>query len=967
MDDNSNKPFPKYGTSLQDKLLILQARDKYVRSQRKKQTDIETAKVVAGNCADMCPEFERYFRRDNRLVVSPFEETNGEPDDQKMIKEYVRSSADQEEPLPYELRPPAVLERTMLYLARNIIDLIDGPEESCDEAGWYDFLWNRTRAIRKDITQQDLNGLPSVYLMERCARFHIYAGHRFFGQDPQFFPRINDENLVKCIQSLKDFYYDLSLKGVECPNEAEFRSYDILLNLGNSDVLRGISRLRKSVRESEAIKFAVKVHAAYSNNNYVRFFNLLREATFLAACVMHRYFGQMRFHAFRLLRRAFTVSNQQEQFAVNYVFDQLCFDEEAEFEEFCGRVGVQMDEEYIYLDKNNVYLTRNENIPAPFELIGRRSTEYIDAKKGRRALSEIIYNEKMAESPPRQPLQNSFDENGQLVETEIELDAETTVKISHSAVQAFSAKSNKENNRPTDEKQQAKPALAKGLFSQPNVFKSSGNSETTSTVTTQNLFGKNRVTFTSQPATQSSNIFGSQQSIFSGPTGNQNLFGKESASSGLFGKEQTSSNLFGKESASSTNLFGKEQTSSNLFGKEPSSSNLFGKEPSSSNLFAPPPAKEQSTNESLFGASNLFSKTGTSNLFSSTVAQPAPGLSFKVPEQPRTADDEQKQPKPKQQKLSEEELSYLSAGILQELLDEVLYATVKRHTLNVFISDRAVQMANEIMAEVFEQVTGEVCASVLTYEQTKHAELKQLIGLMSERLCDGLINEQLAELTASIARKEYLNELNAFIHTKSEVFANSYFEETFEQLLYDICLSTYQSEWRERQRIVGYIREKRGWRLAGIYFRHWKRRCDYLKRYRFMRDNFPASCMEKSPPALKRVISVPELGYEPTTKRRLTEQLNGQPQFSLRTSSLSRDASSMRSSLNLDLSKESCIEDELKQIQENLKRKERQEELSTKSKLEYARRALDNLKKVSQTFNNSLSFVRPFFSKNNQS
>lgn len=921
MDDNPNKPFPKYGTTLQDKVLILQVRDKYVRSQRKKQTDIETAKVVAGNCADMCPEFERYFRKDNRLVVSPFEETNGEPDDHKMIKEYVRSSADQEEPLPYELRPPKVLERTMLYLVRNIVDQIDNPNESIEEAGWYDFLWNRTRAIRKDITQQDLNGLSSVYLMERCARFHIYAGHRFFGEDPQVFPRINDENLVKCIQSLKDFYYDLSLKGVECPNEAEFRGYDILLNLGSSDVLRGISRLRKSVRDSEAIKFAAKVHAAYSNSNYVRFFNLLRQATFLDACVMHRYFGQMRFHAFRLLRKAFTHANQQELFAMNYVFDQLCFDEEAEFEEFCSRVEVSMDDDYnIYLDKSNVYLSRNENIPAPFDLIGRRSTEYIDAKKGRRSLSAIIYNEAMDENPyRRQPLQNSFDENGQLVDTEIALDAETTVKISQPAVQAFSAK-NKENNRPAEEKQQAKPAfgLSKGLFSQANVFKSSAGNSDAST-TNQNLFGRDRSAFTSQASgtQKSSNIFGPQQPIFSAVTANQNLFGKEAPPS---------------------------------------------------NLFAPAANEQptQSTGENLFSASaNLFSKTvaGTNNLFSSTVATPAQPFSFKLPEQPAAVPvDKQVEKRPKeQQKLSEEELSFLSAGVLQELLDEVLYATVKRHALNVFISDCSVQMANEIMVEVFDQVTGELCASVLNYEKKKHEELKQLIDLMSDRLCTALIQEQLGELTASIARKEYLNELNTFIHTKSELFANSYFEETFEQLVFDICLTTYQSEWRERQRIIGYIREKRGWRLAGIYFRHWKRRCDYLKRYRFLRDSFPASCMENSPPTLKRMISVPEIGYEPTHKRQLTE-LNGQ--FSLRSSSLARDASSMRSSLNLDLSKESCIQDELSQIQETLRRKERHEELSTKSKLEYARKALDNLKKVSQTFNNSLTFVRPFFSRN---
>ena len=60
------------------------------------------------------------------------------------VKEYSRSSADQEEPLPHELRPSAVLSRTMDYLVTQIMDQKEGSLRD-----WYDFLWNRTRGIRK--------------------------------------------------------------------------------------------------------------------------------------------------------------------------------------------------------------------------------------------------------------------------------------------------------------------------------------------------------------------------------------------------------------------------------------------------------------------------------------------------------------------------------------------------------------------------------------------------------------------------------------------------------------------------------------------------------------------------------------------------------------------------------------------------------------------------------------------------
>lgn len=75
--------------------------------------------------------------------------------------------------------------------------------------------------------------------MEKCARFHIHCTARLCELDMQDFDqKINDENLTKCMQTLKHMYYDLSLKNVFCPNEAEFRSYDVLLHLNDGEVLR---------------------------------------------------------------------------------------------------------------------------------------------------------------------------------------------------------------------------------------------------------------------------------------------------------------------------------------------------------------------------------------------------------------------------------------------------------------------------------------------------------------------------------------------------------------------------------------------------------------------------------------------------------------------------------------------------------------------------------------------------------
>jgi hypothetical protein len=124
--------------------------------------------LLAGSCMDMCPERERYSR-EYLSLCSKYEnifnpETNAyEIDYNIMIKEYSRSSADQDLPLPNEMRPLPVLYETMLYIINEIITRIEtaavaeDPENSDFSVGeWYDFIWNRTRSIRKDIIQQRL-------------------------------------------------------------------------------------------------------------------------------------------------------------------------------------------------------------------------------------------------------------------------------------------------------------------------------------------------------------------------------------------------------------------------------------------------------------------------------------------------------------------------------------------------------------------------------------------------------------------------------------------------------------------------------------------------------------------------------------------------------------------------------------------------------------------------------------------
>ncbi|XP_012635523.2 germinal-center associated nuclear protein [Microcebus murinus] len=334
----------------EEKYRLLDQRDRVMRQARVKRTDLDKARTFVGTCPDMCPEKERYMR-ETRSQLSVFEVLPGtdQVDHAAAVKEYSRSSADQEEPLPHELRPSLVLSRTMDYLVTQIMDQQEGSLRD-----WYDFVWNRTRGIRKDITQQHLCDPLTVSLIEKCTRFHIHCAH-FMCEEPMssFDAKINNENMTKCLQSLKEMYQDLRNKGVFCSSEAEFQGYNVLLNLNKGDILREVQQFHPDVRNSSEVKFAVQAFAALNSNNFVRFFKLVRSASYLNACLLHCYFNQIRKDALRALNFAYTVSTQRSTlFPLDGVVRMLLFRDCEEATEFLNCHGLAVSDGCVELNRS---------------------------------------------------------------------------------------------------------------------------------------------------------------------------------------------------------------------------------------------------------------------------------------------------------------------------------------------------------------------------------------------------------------------------------------------------------------------------------------------------------------------------------------------------------------------------------------------------------------------------------------
>lgn len=52
----------------EEKYKVLEARDKLIRMNTRKHTDLTKAKVTVGTCPDMCPEKERLMRETQHQV-----------------------------------------------------------------------------------------------------------------------------------------------------------------------------------------------------------------------------------------------------------------------------------------------------------------------------------------------------------------------------------------------------------------------------------------------------------------------------------------------------------------------------------------------------------------------------------------------------------------------------------------------------------------------------------------------------------------------------------------------------------------------------------------------------------------------------------------------------------------------------------------------------------------------------------
>ncbi|KAJ7558244.1 hypothetical protein O6H91_04G030300 [Diphasiastrum complanatum] len=168
----------------------------YRRSMIESNFEEASLPSIIGTCQDMCPAAEREMRQRLR-DLAVFERLNGnqgKTSRELAVKKFCRnfSIKDLQQ---QDVRPFSVLSQTMNNLLRFLDD--------CDYSyvAVYDFLFDRTRAIRQELGMQRIIHKHAVTIYENLVRFHILSEHILHGES-SFNSHLNLEQLSKALISL---------------------------------------------------------------------------------------------------------------------------------------------------------------------------------------------------------------------------------------------------------------------------------------------------------------------------------------------------------------------------------------------------------------------------------------------------------------------------------------------------------------------------------------------------------------------------------------------------------------------------------------------------------------------------------------------------------------------------------------------------------------------------------------------
>ncbi|EFJ34009.1 hypothetical protein SELMODRAFT_439060 [Selaginella moellendorffii] len=305
---------------------------------------------IVGNCPDMCPAEEREKRSRLRdlAVFERLDSNQSKTTKELAVKKFCRTFSGKSLK-ESDVRPLPVLCRTMMHLLR-ILDVDDYPFEVV-----HDFLFDRTRAIRQELSMQRITDKLAVSVYENIVRFHIVSERelrQLRTSGKVFDSHLNQQQLSKALLSLLNLYLILGDSSKSLENEAEFYSYYVLLNLGQPQQLTlWFQSVRPALLKSSDVEFSRSVLRCYRQDNFRGFFRLVTKATYLQACLMELYFNEVRASAIKMINYG---AYKLHPFPLSDIAEFLLMTVD-DMQEFCALHGVAVSNDAHLLAKQSEF------------------------------------------------------------------------------------------------------------------------------------------------------------------------------------------------------------------------------------------------------------------------------------------------------------------------------------------------------------------------------------------------------------------------------------------------------------------------------------------------------------------------------------------------------------------------------------------------------------------------------------
>ncbi|KAK8047048.1 leucine permease transcriptional regulator [Apiospora saccharicola] len=378
-----------------------------------KQRRLDEALIFKGICEEMCPEWEKIIRiTENDVKLAEKVDRNGDmiPCPTKMVTRLARSAAGIELPLPMDVRSPAALRRSLDYMIDQLI-----PSDDLLTTRHH-FLWDRTRAIRKDFIPQGpaMNAeevQDHIYCLETIARFHVTSLHLlsrpgFAAED--FSEQQEREQLSKTLMSLDQAYDSCATAGIKCENEAEFRGYYALFFATETGLKEKVQRWPGWLWESDSIRTAMCLVEAIENTTMLRgplspsapadmainvgsiFFTIVGspQISYTMACFAEIHFSMVRQSMLQVIKGAYSRPRDgPRDLTPEFLRRKLYFDTEDEAVAFAELHGLHFEEDN---DRRYLVLNPRQRMDEP-RVPHSFSRGIVERKRSDRPLAEIIH------------------------------------------------------------------------------------------------------------------------------------------------------------------------------------------------------------------------------------------------------------------------------------------------------------------------------------------------------------------------------------------------------------------------------------------------------------------------------------------------------------------------------------------------------------------------------------------------